>query len=136
MSMRGYGGWILLGWMLISALGCDSAYQPAVGQWVSQQLINGEYNEMDVDRDFAGDATIYFFVTGDDTFYWADFELELTEAEIVNQVHKMRFEMDCDGSCSDFDFTMTCELSRDEEELECEGDGAWETYELFDWERD
>lgn len=134
--MRGNSGWLLLGCMLLGALGCDAAYKPAVGDWISQQSIDGGYNEMDVHRDYTGDAKIFFYVAGDETFYFADFEIELTEAEIVRNDHKMRFDMECDGSCGDFDFTMNCELSIDEEELECEGDGLWETYELFDWERD
>ena len=134
--MRGMAMCLVLGWVSLAVLGCDAAYKPAVGQWISQQAINGEYNEMDVDRDYGGDATLYFYITGDDTFYYQDFILELTEADIINGEHKMKFDMECDGSCSDWDFEMTCELSRDQDELECEGDGNWETYEMFDWERD
>ena len=44
-------------------------------------------------------------------------------------------DMECQGNCSEADFTMECDLNSDGDELDCKGDGIWSDYTL-EWDKD
>ncbi len=113
---------------MVAALGCDSeppAPDPIIGAWESAERIGSDLNEMEIEADLDGEATLYFFIGNDS--YFADFDV-VAEPE-GNGDYELDFE--CQGGCDELDFTAECELDGDE--LECEGDGRWEEYE-FVWE--
>ena len=116
--------------MMLIATGCEPSEDspdPIVGSWQSSERVANEHNEMEIDPDLEGEATIYFFI-GEEAYY-ADFDVVAKP----DGGHDYELEFDCQGSCSDLDFEAECELDGDE--LECEGDGNWEEYE-FSWELD
>jgi hypothetical protein len=100
---------------------------PLVGSWTSTMRIADEYNEMALDADLVGDATIYFYFDGD--AYYADFDVT---AERRGQ-DLYQLDLECQGDCSDLDFAAWCDLLG--RALVCEGNGGWEDYE-FEWARD
>jgi hypothetical protein len=112
------------------AVGCP---EPVVGDWIAIDDIGGEYNEMELQDDLEGSATIYFYYDYD--LYYTDFDV--TAEKVENGVYEI--EYDADGS--DLDLTVECELNRDKDELECKhnkGD-LWESYVdggALDWELD
>lgn len=111
------------------ALGaCDSPEpNPIIGSWVSADRVAGEYNELEIDSDLEGEATIHFYFA--DEAYFADFDV-VAEPQGGGE-YELEFE--CQGGCGELDFDAECELRNDE--LECEGDNGWEDYE-FKWELD
>jgi len=135
--MRNITGIVIAVGLLVGLSGCQAGMMTAVGDWISTDHIEGNYNTLDVGRDYTGDATLYFYLTGDETLYYQDFDLAVADSVVQGNDHLLLFELRCDGSsCSDLDFQLECEVSRDEDELSCEGEKVWETYENFDFERD
>lgn len=113
---------------MVTTIGCVSEAappDPIIGAWESAERIGSDLNEMEIDADLEGEATVYFYIGGDS--YFADFDV-VAEPE-GNGDYELDFE--CEGDCGELDFTADCELDGDE--LECEGDGPWEEYE-FVWE--
>jgi len=106
----------------------DDGPDPLIGSWESRDSVAGERNELQIDPDLRGDATIWFFFEGD--LYYADFDVS---ARVLEEGSRYELEMQCEG-CSDFDFDMDCDLVYDDR-LECDGDGPWADY-VFEWERD
>ncbi|MCH9681800.1 MAG: hypothetical protein K0V04_10235 [Deltaproteobacteria bacterium] len=111
----------------LMAVACDTAdpIEPIVGAWESTERIGSDHNEMQIDADLDGEATIYFFFDGE--WFFADFDVT-AEPEGGGDY---ALEFDCDGGCSELDFTAECELDRGD--LLCKADGLWEDYE-FEWE--
>ena len=111
----------------LAATACDTENvpEPVVGEWESKDRIGADHNEMEIEEDLEGEATIYFFAGGEG--YFADFDVTVDPEGGSDY----ELEFDCRGGCSDLDFKAECELDGDE--LECEGDGSWEEYE-FEWE--
>ncbi len=109
--------------------GCPGveAEDPIINSWESDKPIEGYHNELEIEEDLEGDAVLYFFWS-DGYFYSADFK---AEAEVTDD-GEYEVSMECEGDCAFLDFTMTCELSGDGDELECEGDELWTDYE-FNW---
>lgn len=105
--------------------GCAS---PVIGDWQSTavQGINGERNEMKLNDDESGQATIYFYEG--DAAYVADFDIEWED-----RGDDFRIDMECDD-CVGIDFVMDCEVEDDGEMLECKADGVFRYYD-FEWER-
>lgn len=99
---------------------------PLIGDWQSTERVGGENNEMEIDSDLEGEATIYFYI-GDEA-YFADFDVVAFDTGSG----RYELEFECEGACSELDFFARCTLDGDE--LECSGDGPWSEYE-FVWER-
>ncbi|MDP7110407.1 MAG: hypothetical protein QGH45_00515 [Myxococcota bacterium] len=112
-------------------VGCD-LFAPIEGDWESAEKIGGERNTLEIDPDNRGEATIYFYMGSD--LYYDDFDVEVTEAISENQRRSFVLEMEAD-STSELDFEMECDMNDAKDELECEGDDLFESYE-FEWERD
>jgi hypothetical protein len=100
-----------------------------VGDWESRDTVAGEHNEMALEEDGDGEATLYFYYDGEP--FKADFDLEWEETDNGD----IEIEFKCDGDCGSLDFTMECELNDDETEMDCEGDEMWDSYE-FEWDRE
>lgn len=117
--------------LLLIALGLLSSAcgpSPAVGDWESADDIGGNRNEMELEEDGQGAATLYFYI--DDSLFEADFDLEWEEEDNGSLI----IDFECDGDCSEIDFEMECDLSSDEEEMDCDGERPFQDYE-FEWER-
>ncbi len=111
-----------------------SGIEPLVGDWVSTDKIGGANNEMEIDEDLTGDATVYFYF--DDSVYYDEFDLEATVLE--KRVYEIEFESDTDN---DFDMTVECEVNSEGDELDCQHEDGdfWESYVDgggLDWEFD
>ena len=110
---------------------------PVVGTWRSDnKLPNGLRNEMTVDSDLVGTATIYATPEGATTT-WSTFQFGATGTEASDGA-SWKFKMACQGAtCSNDDFKMTCEVideGTDEPiKMNCKGDAKWDKY-PFDWE--
>jgi hypothetical protein len=98
------------------------------GDWESKDTVAGEHNELVVEENGTGEATLYFYIDGEP--YKADFDVDWEERDNGD----IDFDFACEGGCSNLDFTMECELNEDSDEMECKGDNGWENYE-FEWER-
>lgn len=111
----------------MTTAGCNSeaAPDPIIGAWESTERIGSELNEMEIEDDLEGEATLFFFI-GEGAFV-AEFDV------VVDPEGDGDYELDyeCQGDCRELDFTADCEMRGDE--LECEGDGLWSDYEL-EWE--
>jgi hypothetical protein len=106
------------------------------GDWVATERVGSERNEMTIDGDGEGEATIWFVVAYEGEYYLASADFDFT-SEIDGD--DVEFDMECKstdlGPCgSAWDFTMDCKLKADGEELDCSGNGAWRDYD-FEWER-
>ena len=110
----------------VALSGC--AADAVIGDWKSEDRVNGEKSEMTIEEDGRGTATIYFHVDGE--YYYADFDVEWQQ-----DGDDFELDMECDGDCGSLDFTMDCKVNNDETELECDGSDAWKNYE-FEWKRD
>ncbi|MEM9455113.1 MAG: hypothetical protein AAGF11_13110 [Myxococcota bacterium] len=105
----------------------DDDSDPIVGSWRSADRIGGEYNEMEIDEDLEGEATIFYYQEGQ--FFYAEFDVTIDPEG--GDDYEIEFE--CIDGCGSLDFQTDCEL--DDDELECRADGDWESYE-FEWEID
>jgi len=110
---------------LLTATGCASNLE---GNWESEERINGKYNTMYIDADGTGEATLRFSLGSKN--YFADFSIEWEETDDGYEI-----DMECEGNCSDLDFTMTCKERNDGATLKCKGDGKWSEY-GFKWSKD
>jgi hypothetical protein len=113
--------------ILMAATGCE-LIDPIVGEWESDSGDRDYPNELELDEDMEGEATLYFSLSG--VNYSADFDVECD----VDDNGDYECEFECEGDCSSLDFDMECEIDGEFEELECEGDGLWEEYD-FEWEK-
>jgi hypothetical protein len=109
----------------LSLAGCAS---PAIGDWRSSDTVANEHNEMKLEDDLSGEATVYFYL--DDEPYFADYDVTWED-----EGDTIAVDLECKGDCASFDFKMDCELNDDEDEMECDGDGAFRDY-VFEWKRD
>ncbi len=110
--------------VLVTASGCTDAI---IGDWEAKDSFSSsERNDMTIDDDDTGKATIFFSYGGDN--YKADFDIEW---ESLGD-DEYDLEMECDGNCSELDFTMECDLK--DEDMDCKGEDMWENYD-FEWEK-
>ena len=112
---------------------------PVVGSWRSDnKLPNGLRNEMTVDKDLLGTATIYATPEGQ-TSTWSTFQFDAEGTEASDGA-SWKFKMTCQGtSCVNDNFKMNnCQVidegTSDPVKMNCEGDGNWVKY-PFDWEQ-
>lgn len=110
----------------LASTACGPA--PVVGDWESKDRIQGERNALELDDDGRGQATLYFFFG--ENFYEADFDVDWEEESNGD----VTLDLACDGNCGELDFRMECALSSDEEEMDCDGEEPFRTYE-FEWVR-
>ncbi|MEM6789035.1 MAG: hypothetical protein AAGA56_08840 [Myxococcota bacterium] len=131
--MKMFGGRlvvVLLGWGVV---GCAASPE---GEWRSEQILgNGEENEMSLEADGRGDATLWAVRTGDMAF--TEFEFDLEWSEQSDRTYEI--DMECDeGPCDEGrnDFEMECDFinTDDGERLDCEGDERWSGV-VLQWER-
>lgn len=111
---------------LVSCLTAACAPSPAVGDWESKDRIQGERNELELEEAGRGQATLYFFFG--EGFYEADFDVDWEE----ESNGELTLDLTCDGNCSELDFRMECTLAGDEEEMECDAEEPFRTYD-FEW---
>lgn len=126
-------GLLLLVFIAAALFGCKDDEEspqpdPIFGDWEAASDVGGETSELEIGENYEGEGTIFFYM--DSTLYYADFDFSV-EAKGGGEYE---FDMECDGDCSDLDFTMDCEINEAGDELDCEGDGGWESYE-FEWEK-
>lgn len=125
---------IALGALALALLGCAPGVE---GDWESKEKIAGSSRRstMELTADGEGEADIHVVVTDAQGQAFAQkfvYEIEWDEKDNGD----FELEMSCRGdNCVDeLDFLQDCELS-DDEELECDGDNAFQGLELI-WERD
>ena len=115
--------------MLVSSFvlpGCDDP-SAAIGDWTCPTGSDDWTNEMTVFEDLTGTVLMHYSQGG--TAHHSDFDLEAED----RGAGLFWIDVVCVEDCPDGgkDFRMTCEMTEDELELDCEADG-W--YELL-WER-
>lgn len=120
------GTGILLAGVAGLLVGCAS---PAIiGDWEGQDDVAGRKNELELEEDGKGEATVYFFF-GDDLFE-ADYDVEWAD----EGDGEFELDLECEGDCSSFDFKMDCEMNADQDEMDCDGDERFSDY-VFEWVR-
>lgn len=117
------------GTLLGSVLFLSGCGEDLVGKWEGQGGTLQDQNEMEIEDDGKGDATIYFSSGGSN--YKTDFDIDWEEGGGDDEYD---IEMDCRAD-STLDFKMECDINDDGDELECKGDGGWSDYE-FEWKKD
>lgn len=94
----------------------------------SSRRIQGERNELELEEDERGQATLYFFFG--ETFCEADFDVDWDEEDNGD----LTLELACDGNCSELDLRMECAFSSNEEEMDCDAEEPFRHYEV-EWVR-
>jgi hypothetical protein len=127
---------LVLGLLAFASSSCTlvNAFEDplVVGDWRSAANTS---NRMEVELDGGGSARLFYTVNmGPETFEDRfDIEWEQTSSE------RFRFTMTCRsstqfaGECSGENFTMSCSIDDDGEDLRCTGDRVWATYPDLNW---
>lgn len=115
--------------VMVLAVGAGCS-EPLVGDWKGGGDGAARENEMSIFDDGKGDGTIYFYSPDpeDTSLYKADFDIQWTALDDG----RYDLEFECQGNCSDWDFTMDCMMFEDEKTMRCDGDGVWSDYD-FEW---
>lgn len=116
----------LIGALLTAGVGCS---EPLVGEWKGDGDGASRENEMTIFEDGTGEAELYYY-GGEDgsTLFSLDFDIKWTALDSG----RYDLEFECEGNCSDVDFTMDCTMYEEAETMSCDGDKLWADYD-FEW---
>ena len=110
--------------------------QPVVGGWRSLQTVGGYHNSLEITPDnLEGSAVVYFGLSGEKGVYVDSFAAGVRVLGEERYTIEMRCDFD-DPDCVDFE--LSCRVATVEgghELLDCRGNGVFESYENFTFQR-